>query len=215
MTDFDDPDAGRWAVARRAMVESQLRTVGVFDPALLARFALVERHRFVPADSRALAYADAPVPLGEGLALNPPMATALLMQAAEPRRSDRVLLIGAATGYAAAVLAPLVGTLVTVTRLADDVPARDWLRMVGDLTGGHPAAAPYDLLLIDGGVERVPASLIEQVADGGRVAAGLIERGVGRLSVGRKVGGVLSMRPMMEATVAELPEFRAPTGFVF
>lgn len=202
-----------WATARRAMVDSQLRTVGVFDPVILARFALVERERFVPAESRALAYADAPVPLGDGLALNPPMATALLIQAAEPRLSDKALLIGAATGYAAAILSPLVGELTAVTEVAGE-PTRH-TTITGPLTEGHAGGAPYDLILIDGGVERVPEALIAQMAEGGRMAAGLIERGVGRLSVGRKVGGTLSMRAIMEATVAELPAFAKPAGFVF
>lgn len=205
--DFD------WATARRSMVDSQLRTVGVFDPAVLARFAVVERERFVPAESRALAYADAPVPLGDGRALNPPMATALLIQAAEPRLSDRALLIGVATDYTAAILSPLVGELTAVTEIAAE-PATP-STITAPLIEGHPDGAPYDLILIDGGVERVPDALVEQMVDGGRMAAGLIESGVGRLSVGRKVGGTLSMRAIMEATVAELPVFANPKGFVF
>lgn len=217
----NDPAPADWTAARRTMVESQLRTVGVSDLRVLGRFAVVERERFVPADARSLAYADAPVPLGGGRALNPPMATALLIQAAEPRITDRVLLVGAATGYTSAVLAPLVGDLVSLeedARLAAELErtAGPMSRVErGPLVDGHAAGAPYDLILIDGAVERVSDSLIAQMAAGGRMATGLIERGVGRLCAGRKVGDVLSLRPMMEASVVPLVAFAKPAEFVF
>lgn len=210
-----------WATARHKMVESQLRPVGVSDLRLLARFARVERERYVPANVRALAYADALVPLGGGRAMNPPMATALLIQAGEPRRSDRTLLIGAGTGYAAAILAPLVGTLVALEdgELEMPQPESDGgtadQRVVGPLIDGHPAGAPYDLVVIDGAVDAVPDAIVAQMAPGGRLVTGLMENGVGRLCAGRRVGDGLSLRPLMEATVAELPSFATPAGFVF
>ncbi len=209
-----------WGRARRTMVDSQLRTVGVHDPRLLARFAVVPRERFVPPEVRALAYADAPVPLGGGRALNPPMASALLVQGAEPRLSDKVLLVGGATGYVAAVLAPLVGRLTVVEERADLLAhARaalpDIAFVEGPLTGGHPAGAPYDLVLIDGAVERMPDALVAQLVPGGRMAAGMIDRGVARLSVGRRAGDGVSMLPLMEAAVAPLPTFARPAEFVF
>ena len=107
----------------------------------------------------------------------------------------------------------MVGELTAVTRIPAEV--RGVTTVTGPLTDGHLAGAPYDLILIDGGVERVPPALTQQLVEGGRFAAGLIERGVGRLSVGRKIGGALSMRAVLEATVAELPEFAQPAGFVF
>ncbi len=210
-----------WATARHRMVESQLRPVGVSDLRLLARFARVERERYVPADVRALAYADALVPLGGGRAMNPPMATALLIQAGEPRQSDRTLLIGAGTGYAAAILAPLVGTLVALEDGELKMPQLErentaaTQHVVGRLTDGHAAGAPYDLVVIDGAVDAVPAAIVAQMAPGGRLVTGVFENGVGRLCAGRRVGAGLSLRPMMEATVAELPSFAIPAGFVF
>ena len=193
-----------WARARRAMVNSQLRTVGVSDLRVLGRFDAVERHLFVPDDALGLAYADAIVPLGDGRALNPPATSAHLIQAAEPRASDKALLIAADARYAAAILGPLVGELFTLSGL-DPAP----------LVDGLPEHAPYDLIVVDGGIERVPDALVDQLCDGGRLTAGLIERGIGRLTIGIKVGGVLSQRAFTEATVAELPTFRTPTEFVF
>ena len=94
---------------RRAMVESQLRTTGVSDPRVIAAMAETPRERFVPAERRALAYTDRPVTLGEGRALNPPEATGRLLTAADVRPADHVLIVGAATGYTAALLARLAG----------------------------------------------------------------------------------------------------------
>lgn len=217
----DDPAPTDWTAARLTMVESQLRPVGVSDVRVLGRMATVPREEFVPADARALAYADAPVPLGGGRALNPPMATALLIQAAEPRVTDRALLVGAATGYASAILRGLVSELTSLEE--DEAMAAQLSRSagpmhrveVGPLTAGVASNAPYDVIIIDGGVEQVPEALIAQMVPGSRLATGLIERGVGRLCVGRKVGDVLSLRPMVEAAVAPLPSFATPAEFVF
>src|SRR3954469_447486 len=99
---------------RRAMVASQLRTTGVSDPAVIAAMGAVPRERFVPEDRIPLAYADALVPLKPGRALNPPMALGKLLTEARPAKGERAMVIGAATGYSAAVLARLVGPLVAV-----------------------------------------------------------------------------------------------------
>ena len=99
---------------RRAMVASQLRTTGVNDPRVLAAMGEVPRERFVPRERRALAYADALVPLAPGRALNPPMALGRLLTEARPAAGEHALVIGAATGYSAAVLARLVGSVVAL-----------------------------------------------------------------------------------------------------
>jgi protein-L-isoaspartate(D-aspartate) O-methyltransferase len=102
---------------RRAMVASQLRTTGVNDPRVVAAMGEVERERFVPAERGALAYADAIVPLVNGRALNPPMALGQMLTAAELRGDERALVIGAGSGYAAAVVDRLTGS---VTALEED-----------------------------------------------------------------------------------------------
>src|SRR4030095_12183372 len=99
---------------RRVMVASQLRTTGVSDPSVLAAMGAVARERFVPAERASTAYADAPVPLGNGRFLNPPMALGKLLNEADPVASDRALVVGAATGYSAAVLVRVVGAVVSV-----------------------------------------------------------------------------------------------------
>jgi protein-L-isoaspartate(D-aspartate) O-methyltransferase len=207
---------------RRAMVASQLRTTGVDDPGVLAAMGAVPRERFVPADRIPTAYADALVPLKPGRDLNSPMALGKLLTEARPVRGERALVVGAATGYAAAVLAQLVGPLVAVEEdeelaaaAAKALAGTPVKLVVGPLAKGCKKAAPYDLILVDGAIETVPKALIDQLVDGGRLAAALIEDGVTRLCVGRKAGDGFAMHAFADAAAAILPGFEKPRGFNF
>lgn len=207
---------------RRAMVESQLRTTGVNDPRLLTAMDSTPRERFVPADRPALAYADALVPLGGGRALNPPMTTGKLLNEARPMPEERALVVGAATGYGAAVLSLLVGSVVALEEdpalvaAARTALAGTGVELVeGPITRGFEQGAPYDLILIDGAVEYVPEALIDQLADDGRLTAAMIDQGVTRLSVGRRVGDSFGMVAFSDAAAAVLPGFVRPQTFSF
>lgn len=207
---------------RRAMVASQLRTTGTNDPRVLAAMGEVPRERFVPERRASLAYADTLVPLKAGRDLNSPMALGRLLTEAAPREGEHVLVIGAATGYAAAVMERLVGTVVAVEEDSElAAAAREALtgssvRLIeGPLADGYRAGAPYDLILIDGAVEYVPQTLVKQLADGGRVASGLLERGVTRLALGRKAGEGFGMAAFADAASAILPGFVQPRAFTF
>ena len=166
---------------RHAMVASQLRTNAVSDPRVVAAMAAVPREAFLPSDVRAIAYRDTAVPLGRGRAQNVPIATGRLLTEAYLLPRDRVLLIGAASGYTAAVLAGLVSSVVAVESdpfLA--AMAREGLAecvnvtlVEGPLEAGHPGSGPYDVLIIDGAIEQVPDSLVAQLAVGGRRWRGL------------------------------------------
>lgn len=207
---------------RRAMVASQLRTTGVADARVLAAVGEVPRERFVPRERLAIAYADAAVPLGHGRELSPPMATARLLSEASPRRRERAMVIGAATGYSAAVLDRLAASVVAVEEDADLAAfARAALAgtrvevVENSLAAGHGAGAPYDLILIDGAVEAVPDAIVAQLADGGRLAAAILDRGVTRLGVGRKAGGAFGITMFTDAAAAILPGFVKPKTFSF
>jgi protein-L-isoaspartate(D-aspartate) O-methyltransferase len=207
---------------RRAMVASQLRTTGVNDPRVLAAMGAVPRERFVPADRLAAAYADAPVPLRDGRMLNSPMALGKLLTEAAPRESDRALLVGAATGYGAAVLERLVASLVAVEEdpvlaaAAGDALSGTGVEVVeGRLAEGHSDGAPYDLILIDGAIEAVPEALVDQLAENGRLATGLIEQGVHRLAIGRRAGAAFGMVAFADVACAPLPGFAKPRTFQF
>ena len=207
---------------RRAMVASQLRTTGVNDPRVVAAMGAVPRERFVPRERVPMAYADALVPLGNGRDLNTPMSLGRMLTEAAPREQDRALVVGAATGYAAAVLAELVGSVVAVEEdpklaaAARDVLAGTKVKLVeGPLTKGHKGGAPYDLILIDGAVEFVPEEIVEQLAENGRLAAAMLVGGVAQISIGRRGGGGFGMAAVSDAASAILPGFVKPRGFTF
>lgn len=204
---------------RRAMVASQLRTNAVNDPRVVAAISSVPRERFVPADRQAIAYMDRPVPLGGGRELNTPMATGRMLTELHPLRTDRALVIGAATGYSAAVLRKLVASVVALEDASfaamdgDVEPGIE--RVTGPLAEGWAAGAPYDLILIDGAVEAVPPAIVAQLADGGRLAAAILEAGVSRLAVGRRAGDGFGMAAFTDAEAVRLPGFAAPPAFSF
>ena len=208
---------------RHAMVVSQLRTTAVNDPRVVAAMGAVPRERFLPADRAALAYADRVVPLGGGRELNLPMSTGRLLTEAQPEAGMKALLIGAATGYAAMLLSNLVGS---VTALEEDAAllaaARVNLADVanitlveGPLSQGWAAGGPYDLIVIDGAIEGVPAAISGQLVDGGVLATGLVERGVTRLAVGRRAGTGFGVTAFADADAAVLPGFAPRAEFTF
>jgi protein-L-isoaspartate(D-aspartate) O-methyltransferase len=208
---------------RHAMVASQLRPNAVNDPRLVAAMDRVPREAFLPLDAAELAYRDTAVPLGHGRFQNVPIATGRLLTEANLQPTDRVLLIGAAGGYTAAVLAQLVASVVAVesdAALASQaraalagVPAVTVVE--GALEAGHAAGAPYDLLVIDGSVEQVPDVIVGQVRVGGRAVAGIIDRGVTRLCSGRRTAGGFGLVPFADIECVPLPGFSRPKTFSF
>jgi len=207
---------------RRAMVASQLRTTGVNDPRVIAAMGDVARERFVPEDRRSLAYADAAVPLGAGRALNPPMVLGRMLTEARLTGAERALVIGAGTGYAAAVLARLVASVVA---LEEDAKLAGFAKAAlagsgvdlatGPLAKGWAKGAPYDFILIDGAVGHVPLAIVRQAADGGRISLALADDGVTRLAIGRVVAGAFGTTVYADAAAASLPGFETPRGFSF
>ena len=200
---------------RRAMVESQLRTNAVNDPRVTAAIEAVAREAFVPAERRTTAYIDRAVPLSAGRAMNPPLATARLIVEAGIGPSDKVLMVGAANGYAAAVVAlesdaGLVATAKGLLKGLTNVTVAS-----GDLTKGWTKGAPFDVILVDGAVEEIPDGLTRQLAQGGRLAAAIVENGVTRLVIGYKAGNSLGFDRIMDAEAVVLPGFAKPKGFAF
>ncbi len=206
---------------RRAMVANQLRTTAVNDVRVVDAMRVVPRELFVAPDQAAFAYADRLVPLAGGRALNLPMATGRLLTEAAPRSGDRALVVGAASGYTAALLASLVASVVALEEdaalpaIARAAAAGNVQSVTGPLAEGWAAAAPYDLIVIDGVIEAIPQALVDQLAEGGRLAAGLTDRGVSRLVIGRKAGGGFGTIAFADVEGVALPGFAAPPVFSY
>lgn len=220
-----------FVAARTKMVDSQLRTENVTDHGILAAMGEIPRERFVPPGQRALAYLDTDIPIkdaGDGEPVRYLMEAApfaRLVQVAAIAGTDRVLVIGCGTGYSVTVLARLADFVVGLesdpalaarasSNLAD-LGIGNATVVVGPLGGGHPSAGPYDVILLDGAVEQIPAPLFGQLKGGGRLVAVVGYGRAATATVYAKSDGQIGRRAAFDAHVPPLPGFRKPEVFVF
>lgn len=223
MTDTHTLAPPDFAAARRHMIESQLRPSDVSDPVVIAAMAVTRREDFVPEAQKPLAYIDRAVPLSGGRVLNPALSTGLMLTRAELSSNQKVLLIGAGTGYAAALLAGIVAHVVAVEdnrALVEHATAAlagmaNVSVIESALEEGHAADAPYDLIIIDGAVQQVPDAIVAQLADGGRLLAGVDADGVSRLAIGRRQGDAFALVPFADTDIAPLSAFARPKSYSF
>jgi len=207
-----------FAAARAAMIDSQLRPEGVTDPLVLAAMGRIERERFLPYHTRALAYVDRAVAIGTGRFLAAPAVLGQLLTQMMPQRGQKALVVGAGTGYSSAVLAAMgldVTAIESDPELAAEARAQRIKAIEAPLAAGAEGGAPYDQILIDGAVEYIPDTIVAQLADGGRLGTAIIDRGVTRLVVGRKAGGAFGILSIGDAGVPALPGFNRPKAFTF
>ena len=189
------------SAARRAMIDSQLRVSGVNNERVLAAMNTVAREDHIPAAARGHAYIDRAIALGDGQALPAPLVQGLMLSEALPAAGERVLVVSGGSTYLAA-LVEAMGALVDSIDAADAAAVRR-------------GQQPYDLLLIDGAIEQLPAELSAAVAEGGRVVTGLVVRGVTRLAGGRKLGGEVQLLPLAEVGIPVLGQFARTKSWSF
>lgn len=168
-----------FAAERGSMVENQLRQRGIRDERLLAAMSKVPRHEFVSPQNWTEAYADHPIPIPEQQTTSQPYMIAAMIQAAQIKAEDRVLEIGAGSGYQTALLAELASQVFAVERYASlSETARNTLERLGyrnvkvvtaDGSLGLPSDAPFDAIIVSAAAPRIPQALIEQLAIGGRL----------------------------------------------
>lgn len=213
-----------FAIARRNMVEHQLRTNEVTNQALLAAMGDIPRERFVPDRFRDVAYIDEDLPLKKGRFLMEPRVFARLLQLAEVKPQDVVLDIGCGTGYSTAVLSRLANTVVALESDAElsarasatlaELGIDNALVVTAPLTDGYAKQSPYDVIVFGGALPRVPPPIARQLVEGGRLVA-VIGEGVGRGTLTMRTRGVISSRPDFDAATPMLPDFAPVQGFVF
>lgn len=215
-----------YAAARQHMIDSQIKTNKVTDPSVIEALAAVPREAFVAEAQKKLAYIDRPVAIGAGRRMTEPMVLARLLQVAQLKLSDSVLVVGAGTGYSAAILSRLVKKVVALesaAELADKAKAilggfgiGNVSVVTGDLAAGRPGDGPYDFILVDGAAEIVPEALTAQLSDRGRLAVVIKDRDVvGRGTICTRADGVVSQRAIFDADAEVLPGFTRPQRFVF
>ncbi len=212
--------------ARSHMIDSQLRPNKVSDDRVLGAFAAIRRELFVPEPLRGVAYIDEDLPLGKGRHLMAPMVAARLLQAAAIERTDAVLIVGAGTGYEAALAGTLARNVVAIEE-NPELAGRARAALVehaiasvsiveGPLTQGYRPRAPYDVILFGGAVAEIPAEITSQLSEDGRLLAVVKPpKGVGRATLTTRTGGLLARRVIFDAAIPLLPGFQQKPAFVF
>lgn len=215
MTDF--------AAARRHMVDGQVRTADVTDHRIISAMQDVPREDFVPPEAKELAYLDFAMKVGGGRTLLKPVVLARLIHAAELELTDRVLVVGCATGYSAAILALVAGQVVALEE--DDALATAAKAALagqpnvtvakGPLSAGWAEGGPYDAILIDGAVETVPDGFRRQLKDGGKLVCVLGAPPNATAMLYRRSGNELGGRAIFDAAATLLPGFAKTPVFAF
>ncbi len=215
MTDF--------ANRRHLMVDTQIRPSDVTRFPIIAAMLEVPREIFVPDAQREAAYADANLDLGNGRVLLEPRTFAKMLDALDIAEDELVLDIGCGYGYSTAVVARLAQAVVAVeedetmaeeaTGLLAEAGADNAIVHAGPLADGAPEHGPYDVIIVEGGVEEVPAALIDQLKEGGRIACIFMDETLGAVRVGYKLDGPVSWRFEFNATAPVLPGFEKRRAF--
>lgn len=215
-----------YALARRKMVENQLRTNQIEDPRVIAAMARIPREMFVPAPLKGLSYVDEDLPLGNNRYLMEPLVLARLLQVADIGPEDVVLEIGCGNGYNAAVMSQLASTVVALEsnpdlvaeslRLVAELELDNVIVIEGPLREGYAEGGPYDVIAFGGAVSDVPNGVFDQLNDSGRVVAVVAPRPtIGKIKVFSRTERGVSAREVLDAFTPVLPGFEAVPKFTF
>lgn len=215
-----------YATARKNMVDCQLRTNRVTDERLLEIMRDLPREQFLPKNMMHLAYLDEDILLPGDRYLSEPLVAARLIFTAQVKPTDIALVIGCGPGYTSAILGKMATTVIALESdpsLVSESSSRlttltidNVVVVEGPLEKGWAKEAPYDVVIVDGAIETVPADLFDQVSDGGRLVAVVKpENDVGRIVLFEKRGGRVSERVVFDASTPYLPGMEPQPAFVF
>lgn len=218
----------QYDIARRTMLDNQIRTSDVTELRLLASLGAVPREAFVSAELRPLAYTDHMLRLtagNPGRWLMPAAQLAKLVQLAEIMSGEKVLVVGSGSGYSVAVIAPLAASVTgleedealvaTSTATLQSLAVANAAIVKGRMTDGAPAAAPFDVIFIDGAIDELPASLVSQLAEGGRLVTVEGRGGAAFARIYVKSNGLVTGRDAFNCAAKPLPGFEHKPEFVF
>ena len=200
------------------MIDSQMRPQGVNNPAVVEAMGEVAREKFVAPEARPVAYSDRAVPIGSGRLMSSATVLGLLLTEIAPEAGERALVVGCGTGYSATVLRALGVTVIGLesdAALAAEARANGIDVVEGPLEQGWKKAGPYDFILIDGAIEYIPDTIVDQLTPTGRLGTSVVDRGVARLVVGRRAGKGFGLHSIADFGAAALPGFTKPRGFTF
>jgi protein-L-isoaspartate(D-aspartate) O-methyltransferase len=209
----DEPAADPTAPARRRMVQRHLVERGIKDPRVLEAFRTVPRHKFLPEESQRMAYDDESIPIGQGQTITPPYDVAMMTEALEPRPTDRVYEVGTGSGYQASILGQVVKEVYSVEiheplgkRAAEVIKSLGYTNIhtrIGDGYAGWPEAAPFDAVIVTCAPQLVPAPLVEQLKEGGRMV----------IPIGDRFNQMVYLKVKRDGKLVDVRELR-PTLFV-
>lgn len=214
-----------YQAARKAMIDSQIRTGNVTQEAIIAAFSETPREIFLPSRLQNLAYCDRALEIEKGKFLMDPMALARLIQSLEIDSAKKVLVVGMGTGYAAAILARIGGTIVALDsdeKLVEQAEANFRQLQIknvtvakGALKEGFAKHAPYDAILVDGATDDIPNTWFDQLAENGRLAVIVNEKGIGKAKLFEKNRNHIGQQMLFDAWAPTLPGLQQSSEFVF
>ena len=206
------------------MVDTQIRPSDVTKFPIIEAFLSVPREKFVPDGKREAAYIGENFKIGQSRVILEPRTLAKLLDALDIRNDELVLDIGPGLGYSSAVISPMAEVVIAVEddssmaneaeEILTEVGADNVVIQIGKLEDGAPEHGPYDVIILQGGVEKIPSSILKQLKNGGRVGAIFIEEGLGTAKIGFKLNDKINWRYSFNAAAPVLPGFFKQKDFV-
>ena len=209
---------------RKTMVDTQIRPSDVTKFPIIEAFLSVPREKFVPDGKREAAYIGENFKIGQSRVILEPRTLAKLLDALDIRNDELVLDIGPGLGYSSAVISPMAEVVIAVEddssmaneaeEILTEVGADNVVIQIGKLEDGAPEHGPYDVIILQGGVEKIPISIVNQLKNGGRVGAIFVEEGLGTAKIGFKLNDKINWRYSFNAAAPVLPGFFKQKDFV-
>ena len=209
---------------RKTMVDTQIRPSDVTKFPIIEAFLSVPREKFVPDGKREAAYIGEYFKIGQSRVILEPRSLAKLLDALDIRNDELVLDIGPGLGYSSAVISPMAEVVIAVEddssmaneaeEILTEVGADNVVIQIGKLEDGAPEHGPYDVIILQGGVEKIPSSIVNQLKNGGRVGAIFVEEGLGTAKIGFKLNDKINWRYSFNAAAPVLPGFFKQKDFV-